>query len=92
MKGKFWFLLALLFLTLPLTLGPARAGNPEVKYIDPITLKGMLGAPDLVIIDVSTGGWSIDLKIIGALRFSADEADSWAPQLLKDKKIVLYCA
>ncbi len=92
MKRKFWFLLAVLFLTLPLSLGAAWAGNLEVKFIAPGTLKGMLGAPDLVVIDVSTGGWSIDLKIVGALRYSADEVSSWAPQLPKGKKIVLYCA
>jgi hypothetical protein len=92
MKRKFWFLLTWLFLSLPLTLGPTWAGNPEVKFIDPETLRGKLGAADLVIIDVSTGSWSIDLKITGALLFSADEVSSWAPQLPKGKKIVLYCA
>ncbi len=89
MKSKF-FLWLLLLLGLSLAAGPALAAKPEVKYIGPDTLKGMLGAPDLVIIDVSKGWWTYDRKIIGALVLP-EEVSSWAPRLPKDKKIVLYC-
>jgi len=55
MKGKFWFFMILLCLAWPVLPGPALAAEPEVKYIGPSDLKGMLGAPNLVIIDTSKG-------------------------------------
>ena len=80
----------LVFLGLVMVTGPSLAAEPEVKYIDAATLKGMLGDPDLVIIDTSRGWWTYDQKIAGSLVFP-EEASSWAPRLAKDKKIVLYC-
>ncbi len=82
--------LVLIVLGLAMLAGPSLAASPEVKYIDAPTLKGMLGDPDLVIIDTSTGWWTYDQKIIGSLVFP-EETSSWAPKLSKDKKIVLYC-
>jgi hypothetical protein len=87
---QFWSLLVLLVLGLVLTLGPALAAAPEVNFIDAATLKGMLGSPDLVLIDTSTGWWTYDQQIPGSL-ILPEEASSWAPRLSKDKKIVLYC-
>jgi rhodanese-related sulfurtransferase len=89
MKSKF-ILLLLLLLGLSLAASPALAAQPEVKYIGPDTLKGMMGASDLVIIDVSKGWWTYKQKIIGSLVYPG-ETSTWAPQLPKDKKIVLYC-
>ena len=90
MKGKFWFFLILLCLAWSAPPPAVLAAPPEVKYIDPTTLKGMLGAPDVVVIDVSQGWWTYDLKIAGSLLLPG-EVESWAPRLPKDKKIVLYC-
>ena len=90
MKGRLQSLLLLLFLSFAMARGQALAAEPEVKYIDAATLKGMLGDPALVIIDTSQGWWTYDQKIVGSLVFP-EEASSWAPQLSKDKKIVLYC-
>lgn len=90
MKGRLQFLLLLLFFGFALARGQALAAEPEVKYIDAATLKGMLGSPDLVIIDTSRGWWTYDQKIVGSLIFP-EEASSWASQFPKDKKIVLYC-
>jgi len=90
MKRKFWFFLILLCLAWMVPPTPALAAKPEVKYIDPVTLKAMLGDPALVIIDTSQGWWTYDQKIVGSLVYP-EEASSWAPQLPKDKKIVLYC-
>ena len=90
MKRKFWFLLLLFLLGVSVAPSHGLAAQPEVKYIAPAALKGMLGTPDLVIIDVSQGWWTYDQKIIGSLVFP-EEASSWAPRLPKDKKIVLYC-
>jgi hypothetical protein len=57
-------------------------------------LKGMLGNPDLVIIDVRTQqNWAdSDLKIKGAAREDPESLDSWANKYPKDKTLVLYCA
>lgn len=90
MKGRLQSLLLLLFLSFAMMRGQALAAEPEVKYIDAATLKGMLGDPALVIIDTSQGWWTYDQKIIGSL-VCPEEASSWASRLSKDKKIVLYC-
>jgi len=57
-------------------------------------LKGMLGSPDLVIIDVRYGpDWKdSDSKIKGAIREDPEALQSWANKYPKDKTIVLYCA
>lgn len=90
MKEKFWLILCLLLWGLSLPLSPAWAAKPEVKFIDPATLKGMMGVPGLVIIDVSKGWWTYDQKIVGSLVYPEDTS-TWAPHLSKDKRIVLYC-
>jgi hypothetical protein len=90
MQGRLQSVLLLLFLTFAMARGQALAASPEVKYIGPADLKGMLGDPNLVIIDASKGWWTYDRKIIGSLVFPG-EVSSWAPQVPKDKEIVLYC-
>jgi len=57
-------------------------------------LKGMLGDPDLLIIDVRYGkDWTeSDLKIRGAIREDPKAFDSWASKYPKDKTLVFYCA
>lgn len=91
MRGKFWFFtIILLCLAWWAPPAPALPAKPELKFIDAATLKGMLGDPDLVIIDTSLGWWTYDQKIPGSLVYPED-AGVWAPKLSKDKKIVLYC-
>ena len=87
---KIWLLLVFLLLGLMAARRPALAAPPEVQFIDAPTLKGMLGAPDVVIIDSSQGWWTYDQKIVGSLVLPG-ETSSWAPQIPKDKKIVVYC-
>lgn len=57
-------------------------------------LKGMLGNPDLVIVDVRyVKDWTdSDLKIKGAAREDPKVFESWANKYPKNKTIVLYCA
>ena len=57
-------------------------------------LKGMLGSPDLVIVDVRYGkDWTdSDLKIKDAVREDPEAFQSWMNKYPKDKTIVLYCA
>jgi hypothetical protein len=90
MQGRLQSVLLLLFLSFAMARGQALAASPEVKYIGPADLKGRLGDPNLVIIDVSKGWWTYDQKIVGSLVYP-EEASSWAPRLPRDKQIVLYC-
>jgi len=57
-------------------------------------LKGMLGNPDLVVVDVRRGGdWkSSAVKIKGAVREDPEKADTWMSKYSKDKTLVFYCA
>jgi rhodanese-related sulfurtransferase len=57
-------------------------------------LKGMLGSPDLVIIDVRReGDWkSSTVKVKGSVREDADKVDAWMNKYPKDKTLVFYCA
>ena len=79
-------------LALGLAAGAALA--QEVKRLDKDTLKGWLGDPQLLLIDVrSQNDWDASAKKIkGAVRQDPKKADTWAPTLPRDKKIVLYCA
>ena len=90
LKGRFQSVLLLLFLSFALARGQALAAESKVQYIDAPALKGMLGDPNLVIIDTSQGWWTYDQKIPGSLIFP-EEASAWADKLSKDKTIVLYC-
>jgi hypothetical protein len=80
------FVLAALFAT------PAAA--QEVNRMSIEELKGMLGNPDLVIIDVRReGDWkSSTVKVKGAVREDADKVDTWMNKYPKDKTLVFYCA
>ncbi len=95
MKKMKW-LLPLVLLALGLMVAPCLAAEPElqVNLIDKDILKGMLGDPNLLIIDARHGHeWSKSTrKIKGALRFSPDGVASWGPLLPKDRKIVVYCS
>jgi len=77
-----------------MTLAVACASGSTAPRIAPQTLKGWLGNPDVLIIDVrQPADWqSSPTKIKGARRLNPDEVKSWAATLPKDKKIVLYCS
>ncbi len=66
----------------------------DVPRITKDELRGMLGNPDLIVIDVRTEKEWIksDKKISGATWEEADEFSSWAAKYPKDKTIVLYCS
>jgi hypothetical protein len=89
MKSKILFLGLLLAMGLWAAAAPVSA-SPEVKYIDAPTVKSMLGSPDVVVIDTSTGWWTYDQKIVGSI-IHPEPAREWAAQFPKDKKIILYC-
>lgn len=56
-------------------------------------LKALLGKPDVVVIDVRTGGdyKSSPLKIRGAIRENPIDVENWNGKYSKEKIIVLYC-
>jgi rhodanese-related sulfurtransferase len=93
MKTK--LLTGLVFLSLLLApLGTALAAAPEVKLIDAATLKGMLGDPQLLVIDVRTPSAyaDSDKKIKTAVRQDPGKVPTWAQKLSRDQKMVLYCS
>ena len=70
------------------------AASQDVKRMTIEELKGMLGNPDLVIVDVRRDGdWkSSKVKIKGAVREDQDKVDAWMNKYPKDKTLVFYCA
>jgi 3-mercaptopyruvate sulfurtransferase SseA len=85
-------LLALAGVLLLLPLGMALGAEQKVKYVNAETLKGMLGDPQVMIIDVRTPkDWAdSDRKIKGAVRQVPDRAATWGKALPQDKKVILY--
>jgi hypothetical protein len=57
-------------------------------------LKGLLGNPGLIIVDVRVGReWTgNDLKIKGAVPQVPKNMESWSNKYSEDKTLVLYCA
>jgi predicted sulfurtransferase len=76
------------------SLGIGAGSNKDVPRVEKDTLKGWLGDPNVLLVDVrADGDWkSSDKKIKGAVRQDPKEVKKWAAALAKDKKIVLYCA
>jgi hypothetical protein len=72
----------------------APAAAQEVKRLTIEELKGMLGTPDLVIIDVRRDGdWKLSkVKIKGAVREDQEKVETWISKYAKDKTLVFYCA
>jgi rhodanese-related sulfurtransferase len=71
---------------------PARAA--DVKRMTKEELKGMLGSPDLVVVDVrKESDWaSSDAKIKGAFREDPEQVDKWMAKYPKNKTLLFYCA
>ena len=70
------------------------ASAADVPRMSIDELKALLGNPDVIILDVRTGGdWSgSDSKITGARRETRDDFKNWADKYPKDKTLVLYCS
>lgn len=88
-------LVALLALSLLLCASPATMVHAQdAQRITVEELRGMLGKPDVVVLDVRADrDWnSSDSKIQGAVREEPMKAASWALRYPKDKTYVLYCA
>jgi hypothetical protein len=90
-------LFGLVLLTLAVLLashswGVAHAADKDVPRIEKDTLKGWLGDPNVLVIDVrADNDWKAsDKKIKGAVRQDPKEVKGWASSLSKEKRIVLY--
>ena len=68
------------------------ASAQEVSKVTKEELKGMLGNPDVTIIDVRSGrGWDDStLKIKGAVREDPGDVNSWMAKYPKGKTLVFY--
>lgn len=73
-------------------LGQALAA--EAPRMTKEELKGLMGKPDIVIIDVrAQSDWeSGKEKIQGAVREDPKKVKEWADKYPKDKTLVFYCA
>jgi len=92
-KRKQSILAALLFLA-SLGVQATAAMSTEVPRMSKEDLNAKLDDPDVVILDVRTGGnWKAsEFKIKGAIRVSPKNVDSWASKYAKDKTLFLYRA
>ena len=88
--------LTLRFVSLSLVLPGLFLFSPvaaeDVSRITKEELKGMLGHPDVFVIDArhSQNWQDSDLKIKSATRGNPDNFSSWANQFPKNKTLVLY--
>ena len=77
-----------------LAMGVSLVGGADrIPRMTKEQLKGMLGKPEVIVLDVrATGDWEkTQMKIQGAVREDPNKATkSWAEKYGKDKTIVLY--
>jgi len=69
----------------------SAAGPPRITKEE---LKQRLGNPEIVIVDVRSGGdWTgSERKIAGAVREVPNDVGGWEKRYAKDKPMILYCA
>jgi hypothetical protein len=70
------------------------AQTEEIPRMTKEELKGTLGSPEVIIIDVrANADWAgSKMKIKGAVRQDPRKVASWMDKYPKDKTIVFYCA
>jgi rhodanese-related sulfurtransferase len=92
MERGYRILLVVLSLSLVFMLSIAAMAQ-EIPKISKEELKGMLGKPKVILVDVRTGAdWSASMsKIKGAVRAEPDKVDSWMNNYSKDQTLVFYC-
>jgi len=66
----------------------------EAPKITKEEVQGMLGTPDVIVIDVrASGDWDGSAsKIKGAVREDPRNVTSWMDKYSRDKTLVFYCA
>jgi|WetSurSiteA1Bulk_404760.scaffolds.fasta_scaffold24054_2 hydroxyacylglutathione hydrolase len=90
-KTKFWAMALTVSLLLAFTW--SCGSGEKVPLLDKETIESWLSDRELFILDVrAPKDWHVsDKKIKGAVRQDPDEVQTWAANLPKNKKIVLYC-
>ena len=88
----FWIGLAVLLLIVAF-IGQALAAQDPPRMTKE-ELKGLMGKPDVVIIDVrAKSDWEGSKeKIQGAVREDPKKVKDWAAKYPKDKTLIFYCA
>ena len=70
----------------------SAAGGDGVPRLTKDELKGLLGNPDVVVLDVRFDGNLAPSRIAGAVHEDPEKVDSWAGKYARGKRIVLYCS
>jgi hypothetical protein len=70
----------------------SAAGGDGVPRLTKDELKGLLGNPDVVVLDVRFDGTLAPSRIAGAVHEDPEKVDSWAGKYARGKRIVLYCS
>jgi len=94
MKKKGPIILSVLTALVFMGLFALAASAGDTPRMTKEELKAMMDDPNLVILDVRTGGdWKdSESKIKGAIREEPREVKVWAKKYDKSKTYVLYCA
>jgi len=89
--GKLWAMTLALSMMLAFTWSCGSGEKPPL--LDKKVIKSWLSDPQVIILDVrAPKDWNpSDKKIRGEVRRDPDKVKTWAADLPKDKKIVLYC-
>jgi hypothetical protein len=96
MKMRSWTVVAMMLAVFlaSASLGIGAGSSKDVPRVEKDTLKGWLGDPNVLLIDVRAAkDWQgSDKKIKGAVRQDPEKTKTWAAGVPKEKRIVLYCA
>lgn len=95
MRGKRILLLPLtMIFFLPGAIATTATTADDVPKVTTQELKGQLGDPDVVIVDVRTeGSWKGSAsKIKGAVREDPKNVQNWIKKYPKEKTLVFYCS
>ena len=94
MKRRKGLIILALTASLAMACASLTTTAAEAPRITKEEVKGMLGNPDVIIIDVRAGGdWnSSNVKIQGAVREDPSKVGSWMDKYPKDKTLIFYCA
>ena len=86
-------LMAVAFLWAGAALITANGADETLKMTKE-ELKGRLGDPEVVVVDVRTGGSWTDstTKIKGAVREDPKGVQNWVEKYPQDKTLVFYCS
>ena len=89
-KTRLWAIVLAVSLMLAFTW--SCGSGEKAPLLDKETIKSWLSDREVIILDVrAPKDWNVsNKKIQGAVRQDPDEVKTWAANLSKDKKIVLY--